>query len=232
MRSCIRGLVRCTGRRGGKTVAIYGEPPEDQTAFTETSARKPLSPYGISKNAADAYTHVYASLYGLQTITLALGNIYGTRLDAQPCPGIIPITATAMLTGNPVTIRGDGRQTRDFVHVDDAVEAFRLACTVPLPLPSTVINIGSGAQTSINDVLDLLEAYLPDHPPRRHVPAMPYEVTRNCLDPRKAAEVLGWKPSIDLPTGISRVVAETLFSTGCDRLQRIAVWVAHTTSKT
>jgi UDP-glucose 4-epimerase len=187
---------------------IYGEMPEGHSVFTESSARQPLSPYGVSKSTADSYTNLYATLYGIQAITLALDNIYGTRLDSQPCADIIPATAMAMLTGHPATIRGDGRQTRDFVHVDDAVEALRLACFTPLPSSPMMVNIGSGVATPINDVVDLLEAHLPNHLPRQYVPALPYEVTRNCLDPRAAAEILGWKPSIDLPTGIARVVAE------------------------
>jgi UDP-glucose 4-epimerase len=185
---------------------VYGEMPEGQSTFTEGSVRQPISPYGVSKNAADSYTKIYARLYGLRTLTLALGNIYGTRLDAQPCPDVIPVTATAMLAGSSASIRGDGRQTRDFVHVDDAVEAFRLACDVPLPVEPAVINIGSGVPISINHVVDLLEAHIPGHRPRQHLPALPYEVTHNGLDPWAAAEILGWKPSIDLPTGIARVV--------------------------
>lgn len=187
---------------------VYGELPHDRSAFTETDPRTPISPYGASKNAADTYTRLYASLHGVRSVTLTLGNIYGTRPDGRACPDVIPRTAVAMLAGLPPTVRGNGEQTRDFVHVDDAVEAFRLACVTSLPTMTADINIGSGTATSVNDVIDLLAVHLPDVPPRRYSPALAYEVTRNCLDRTTAADLLGWEPTIDLPTGIARVVAE------------------------
>jgi UDP-glucose 4-epimerase len=89
-----------------------------------------------------------------------------------------------MLAGLPPTVRGSGEQTRDFVHVDDAVEAFWLACTSPLSKPAVTVNIWTGTAVSVNGVMDLIADHLPDAPPRQYCPALPYEVNRNCLDPR------------------------------------------------
>jgi UDP-glucose 4-epimerase len=206
---------------------IFGELPAGQAGFTEAAARAPISPYGTSKTAADSYAHLYAALYDLRSVVLALGNVYGTRPDGKPCPDVIPQFATTMIAGQAPTVRGDGSQTRDFVHVHDAAEAFRLACLADLPDTTTMINIGSGVETPINDVVRLLAQHLPAAPACRYVAPLPYEVTRNCLHNDTAAALLGWRPLIDLPTGIARVVAELtptrqdLTQAPCD-LERIA----------
>jgi UDP-glucose 4-epimerase len=198
---------------------IYGELPETESGFTETATGAPISPYGVSKKTANAYAQLYGSLFGLRSVVLALGNVYGTRPDGRPCPDVIPQFITSILNGRAPVIRGDGAQTRDFIHVSDAVEAFRLACRAQLPDTTTFINIGSGVPTKVVDVLRMIGEYLHLPVPGEHVSALPYEVIRNCLRTETAGQRLGWRPSISLTAGIAQVITDV---TGRERSASIS----------
>ena len=120
---------------------LYGEPDASELPLKESLPHRPLSPYGVSKKAAIDYLVAYRELHSLEFAALALANVYGPRQDPHGEAGVVAIFAERLLKGEPVTIFGDGEQTRDFVFVDDVVDAFVRAATKGGGL---VCNIGTG----------------------------------------------------------------------------------------
>ena len=134
----------------------------------ESHPHRPLSPYGVSKKAAIDYLVAYRELHALEFCALALANVYGPRQDPHGEAGVVAIFADTLLRGEPVTIFGDGEQTRDFVYVDDVVDAFVRAATRGGGL---VLNIGTGTEVSVNELARVM-ASAPGRQPRRvHAPA-------------------------------------------------------------
>ena len=182
---------------------IYGD---QETYPTVESARvDPRSPYGAAKVCGETYLQVYRSLYGLQTTALALGNVYGPRQDPYGEAGVVSIFASALLEGRPTMIFGDGGATRDYVYVDDVVEAFVLAAgSVGDGLR---LNIGTGHETSIRSLHRLVTEVVerPDTP--TFMPPRAGELNRVGLDNTAARRVLGWRPEVPLPDGLVKTVA-------------------------
>ncbi len=179
---------------------IYGEPTADALPIAEDHDGHPVSPYGAAKRAAEEYLHVYQALYGLDWTSLALGNVYGPRQDPRGEAGVVSIFGARMLAGHGVTIYGDGSQTRDFVYVDDVVQAMmqsmqhgsRLRC-----------NIATGRQTSVSALYDqLVELTGYDQDPY-FAPERPGELAHIALDIRRASRALEWRPWTDLPRGLA-----------------------------
>ena len=176
--------------------ALYGE--TDVLPTPESIPLAPFSPYGASKAAAESYCGLYARLHGLSTLALRFGNVYGPRQDPHGEAGVIAIFAGAAADGRPVTVYGDGSQTRDYVFVGDVVAAFLAAAESDV---TGVVNIGTGVETS---VLELVRA-LGVAP--QFAPARAGEVARSCLDVRRAAELIGWSAAVPLSEGLTRTVA-------------------------
>jgi UDP-glucose 4-epimerase len=174
---------------------IYGEPEE--LPVREAHPQRPLSPYGAAKKAAADYLAVYRELHGLEFTALALANVYGPRQDPFGEAGVVSIFAGKLLAGEECMIFGDGEQTRDFVFVDDVVDAFSRAATKGSGL---LMNIGTGTETSVNELYRTM-ATTP-----RYAPARPGELARSALDPGRAAIHLGWKPWTKLDQGTSAVL--------------------------
>src|SRR5207302_4124018 len=124
---------------------IYGEVEPDRLPVDESHPRHPLSPYGVAKNAFGDYLYAYRELHDLEFTSLALANVYGPRQDPHGEAGVVAIFASPLLEEKPCTIFGDGRQTRDYVYVDDVVDAFARAAERGGGL---TINIGTGRETS------------------------------------------------------------------------------------
>jgi UDP-glucose 4-epimerase len=181
----------------------YGSPttlPTDE----DTSAH-PLSPYAVSKVAGELYMRAYADMYGLAPICLALANVYGPRQDPNGEAGVVTIFGKAMLSGRPTTIYGDGSAIRDYVYVDDVVTAFVCAAEAPIATTGT-FNIGTGVQTTVAELHELIAAEAGAARPPDHAEARAGENQASVLDPTQAAQVLGWKPDTDLTEGIKRTV--------------------------
>ncbi len=181
--------------------AIYGNP--DENPCSEQTPADPISPYGLSKYIAEQYIALFHRLYRLNYTNLRYGNVYGPRQDAEGEAGVIPIFIHAMLEGNRPRIFGEGDQERDFVYVDDIVEANMRAIHGG---NNRTMNIGSGEGTSINRLFELLQADLnfhqeADHRPRRHG-----EVHKIYLDCNEAREHLGWSPQTTLEEGLRKTV--------------------------
>ena len=178
------------------TAAVYGLPEEIPTR--ESCLAAPISPYGASKAAAETYLVLFRRLYGLSSVSLRMANVYGPRQDPDGEAGVVAIFAAAAATGSPAVIYGDGLQTRDYVHVDDAVAGFLAAAESPAVGP---LNISTGRETPVREIAERLGLAI-EPAPRRHG-----EIERSCLDPRKAARLLGWRTHITLGAGLERVRA-------------------------
>lgn len=180
---------------------LYGEP--EKLPVPESHPQRPLSPYGVSKKAACDYLAAYRALHGIEFTALALANIYGPRQDPHGEAGVVAIFAGRLLSGEPCTIFGDGNQTRDFVYVDDVVDAFARAASKGSGL---LMNIGTGAETSVNLLYETMAASAGVSTPAVYAPARPGELARSSLDPSRAGIHLGWKPWTTLPEGTAEVL--------------------------
>jgi UDP-glucose 4-epimerase len=172
---------------------------------TEDTAVHPLSPYAASKVAGEFYMNTYAGMYGLAPISLALANVYGPRQNPHGEAGVVAMFASAMMSGRPTTIYGDGSATRDYVYVGDVVTAFLCAADAPATTTGT-FNIGTGVQTTVAELHRLIAAAVGVVRPPDHAEARTGEIHASALDPTRAGRVLGWKPDIDLTEGIKRTV--------------------------
>ncbi|MEU4244950.1 NAD-dependent epimerase/dehydratase family protein [Actinoplanes sp. NPDC026619] len=185
---------------------VYGEPPPGPRGIAETAPRRPVSPYGASKAAADLYLDVLERTLGVPVTVLLLGNVYGPRLDGELGRDVVSCCVRDVLHGRPPAVCGDGTQTRDFVHVTDVAAAFARARTRGA---GARLNIGSGVETSVNELVGLVCAAAGVPPGKRPVPPRPAEVGRVCLDVSAAARVLGWRPTVPLSEGIARLADRT-----------------------
>ncbi|MSO79707.1 MAG: NAD-dependent epimerase/dehydratase family protein [Acidimicrobiia bacterium] len=185
----------------GSGGTLYGVP--DAMPTREGHPQRPLSPYGVSKKAVGDYLHYFREIHGLEYSVLALANVYGPRQDPHGEAGVIAIFAGKLLAGERPTIFGDGEQTRDFVFVDDVVDAFARAID---KADGLIVNIGSGIETSVQQLFDLMAAATDYPEPARYAPARAGELRRSALDPGRAAIHLGWKPFTTLEEGTTRTV--------------------------
>ena len=181
----------------------YGAPnflPADETVHAD-----PISPCAVSKLAGEFYMRAYAEMYGISPICLALANVYGPRQNPHGEAGVITVFGRAMITDSFATVFGDGTAARDYVYVDDVVDAFVRAAQVPISTTG-VYNIGTGQQTSVTEVHRLVSAAVEGSSSPVYAPGRPGEVHAVALDASKAARELGWMPTIDLVDGIERTV--------------------------
>ena len=197
--------ARAAGSRkvafAGSGGTLYGEPGE--LPVRESHPQHPLSPYGVSKKAAGDYLSAYRDLHGVEFTILALANVYGPRQDPHGEAGVVAIFARLLLSGEQCTVYGDGEQTRDFVYVDDVVDAFSRAATKGDGL---LINVGTGVETSVNELHRTMAATAGVPGPPRYAPARAGELARSALDPGRAAMQLGWKPWTELDEGTAQVL--------------------------
>ncbi len=189
--------------------AIYGDfntPPN-----IETYAKDPESPYAISKLAAEYYLAYYGRLHGLEHVALRFGNVYGPRQDPHGEAGVVAIFCNRILDAQPLTIFGDGLQTRDYVYVGDVARAVFLASTIDIPAAEKVdaraFNIGTGVGTSVVDLAELLQKAAGSDAEILFAPKRPGEQQESFLNIDKAETVLGWKPQMSLADGLAATFA-------------------------
>jgi UDP-glucose 4-epimerase len=180
---------------------LYGD--DAPLPIKESAVQRPLSPYGVSKKAAIDYLTAYRELHELEFTALALANVYGPRQDPHGEAGVVAIFAARLLGGEACTIFGDGEQTRDFVFVDDVVDAFARAATKGGGL---VLNIGTGQETSVNELYRTMASEAGADAAATYAPARPGELRRNALDPGRAGIHIGWKPWTTLADGTNAVL--------------------------
>jgi UDP-glucose 4-epimerase len=190
---------------------LYGEPDDADLPVRESHEHRPLSPYGVSKKAAIDYLVAYRELHSVEFCALALANVYGPRQDPHGEAGVVAIFADRLLRGEPVTIFGDGEQTRDFVFVDDVVDAFVRAATRGGGL---VLNIGTGRELSVNELARTMADEAGSSVPPTYAPARPGELQRSALDPERAGIHLGWSAWTELAPGVRAVLDHVRSRTG------------------
>jgi len=163
----------------------------------------PLNPYALQKYVGELYCKIFSEIYGLPTVSLRYFNVYGPR---QPRKGaytpVIGIFLTQKKTGQPLTITGDGEQTRDFSHVFDVVRANVLAMESDKVGKGEVINVGAGDNHSVNEIAKMMGGETV------HIPARPGEMRDTLADTTRAKELLGWQPEITLEEGIKKLLEE------------------------
>jgi UDP-glucose 4-epimerase len=186
----------------GSGGTLYGVP--EVLPVGEGHSRRPVSPYGVAKKAVGDYLHYYREIQGLDYTVLALANVYGPRQDPHGEAGVVAIFGGKLLAGETPTIFGDGEQTRDFVFVDDVVDAFARARHGGSGL---LANIGTGTETSVNELFAVMARLTGFTDPATYAPARPGELARSALDPKLVGEELGWKPRHTLEEGLDRTLA-------------------------
>lgn len=199
-------LFECARRTDTRVViassaAIYGDPeyvPVDETHRTTAS-----SPYGVTKLATDQYARIYESLYGLPTVSLRYFNAYGPRQRGGAYSGVISTFVEQATAGDPITINGDGTQTRDFVHVDDIVQANLQAATTSHV--GEAINVGTGETVTIRELAELIRDETGSTSSIVHTDPRPGDVEHSCADITKAKDRLGFEPSVPLSSGLKTV---------------------------
>jgi UDP-glucose 4-epimerase len=185
--------------------AIYGDLATPPTV--ESTPKEPDSPYAIAKLAVEHYLSYYTRIHGLDTVVIRFGNVYGPRQDPHGEAGVVAIFCGRVLEGRPLTIFGDGSQTRDYVHVTDVAEAAALVATAKLPpierLDDRAFNIGTGSATSVVDLARAFLAAAGANAPIEFAPKRAGELQDSCLSVDKARSVLGWSPRITLAQGLA-----------------------------
>ncbi|MEN3305703.1 MAG: UDP-glucose 4-epimerase [Micromonosporaceae bacterium] len=184
------------------SVAIYGPPP--RLPVNEDAPANPLSPYAVSKLSAEFYQRQYQQLHGLASTTLVLTNTYGPRQDPHGEAGVIAIFAAAMLAGAPTRIFGDGGNVRDYLYVEDAVDAFVRAADPAAD--GYRLNIGTGHAVTDLD-LNRTMARLAGAPAEpAFAPARLGDLRAMVVDATRAGQLLDWKPAVDLSEGLDRTL--------------------------
>jgi UDP-glucose 4-epimerase len=185
---------------------VYGEPDPAALPIDERYPPRVTNPYGVSKRSAEDYLAALADLHGLEPVSLRLGNVYGPRQDPHGEAGVVAIFCNRLLAGEPVTIFGDGRQTRDYVFVEDVVDAFVAGGQHP-DAPGARVNIGAGVETSVLELYTALREVSGLGGEPEFAPARPGELARIALDSAEAGRVLGWRSRVGLADGLARTWA-------------------------
>ncbi len=183
--------------------AMYGD--TDIIPTPESQLEKPESPYGITKLAIEKYLHFYKKTFGLDYTALRLANVYGPRQNSKGEAGVIAIFCDRMLKNEEVIINGDGKQTRDYLFVDDAIEAAILSLESSLG-KNPVYNLGRGIETSVNEIYKLLVKEIGKDITPQYGPAKKGEQLRSCLDFSKIKKELNWQPRYDLEKGLKETI--------------------------
>jgi UDP-glucose 4-epimerase len=184
--------------------AVYGDLVEPPTA--EGEPKNPQSPYGTAKLSVEYYMGYYARVHGLETVALRYTNVYGPRQDPHGEAGVVAIFCDRLLDRAPLTIFGDGRQTRDYVYVGDVARANLLAARAELPPPadldSRAFNVGTGIETTVLELARILRQASDSRSEVQHAPPRAGEQRRSAVRIDKGGEVLGWRPAMSLERGL------------------------------
>jgi UDP-glucose 4-epimerase len=183
------------------SVAVYGDPVA--LPVTESHPLRPLSPYGLSKWVGERYVELFQHLHGLEFTVLRYANVYGPRQDPHGEAGVVSIFLSRMLAGEPVTIYGDGEQTRDFVYVKDVAVANLCALERG---DGGIYNVSTGRATSVNHLFHVLAEMTSYHQAPHHGPPRRGDVRHSVLDPARAQTELGWRAEMALAEGLAQTV--------------------------
>jgi UDP-glucose 4-epimerase len=187
---------------------VYGDPAVIPTP--ETAPKLPISPYGVSKLAGEYYMRALASLRGFEGVTMRYANVFGPRQDPKSEAGVVSIFVSRLLAGRPLTIFGDGRQTRDYVFVKDVARANLLASSVPLPdngdFDAYAFNIATSIQRNVLELAKSVGEVMGRKPEVEFSEPRPGELSRSALDVAKAKSGLAWSPKYLFEDGLRELV--------------------------
>ena len=187
---------------------VYGDP--DVVPTPETAPKAPISPYGVSKLAGEYYMRALAALRGFEVVAMRYANVFGPRQDPKSEAGVVSIFVSRLLEQRPLTVFGDGKQTRDYVFVRDVARANVLASTAAVPAGSTIddtaFNIATARQTNVLELAELVGKVMAQKPVIEMAPARPGELYRSSLDISKAGKMLGWRPEFGFAEGLPQLV--------------------------
>lgn len=181
--------------------AVYGEAKIIPTP--ENYPTQPVSPYGIEKLIFEHYLGFYKKEYGLDYLILRFANVYGSRQNSRGEAGVIAIFCDKMINGGESLINGDGKQTRDFVFIEDIIRVNVLGVQKN---KNGIFNIGTGVETDINDIFRKLKGLFNLEIKEIHAPEKQGEQKRSCLDSKKAKVELGWQPKYSLNKGLKKTL--------------------------
>lgn len=198
-------IVRVASKLGVRTAfastggALYGEDAPIPTP--ESYVPKPLSPYGASKLAAEAYVGTLERFHGVAHTVLRLGNVYGPRQNPHGEAGVVAIFSERLLRDQPPVVFGKGKPTRDYVHVSDIARAFVLVAETEV---AGTFNVGRGKELSVLELLDVIREASGKKMEPKHEPLRPGELTRSAIDSTAAAHTFGWRPEVDPQDGLAQ----------------------------
>jgi len=184
------------------SAAEIGEP--SYLPVDEDHPSLPLSPYGLSKHTIKEYLMLYNKLYGLKYTVLRYSNVYGPRQNHLGEGGVVAVFTSKLLANESITIFGDGKQTRDFIYVEDAAEATLRALETG---KNTCYNVGTGTETSVNDLLELLKGITETKLEPIYAPERSGDISRSVFAVTKIEKELGWRATTMLKEGLSRSIA-------------------------
>ena len=185
--------------------SVYGDTPT--LPKREDMTPSPRSPYAVQKLTGENYLRIFWQLYGLETISLRYFNVFGPRQDPQSqYAAVIPRFITAILKDEPPTIYGDGKQTRDFSHVENVIDANLAACTAPNEALGETFNIACGGRISLLELVDTISAIAGKKVEAQFEKPRPGDVRDSQADITKAKKLLGWTPRVDFREGIEKAV--------------------------
>lgn len=200
-------LLECARRADARVVlsssaAVYG--PPESVPVRESDQKAPQSPYGVQKLAADRYARLYHDLYGLETVALRYFNAYGPRQTGGDYASVIPTFAKQARRGEPITVHGDGEQTRDFVHVSDVVQAnLRAAVTDAV---GEAYNVGTGDSVTIAELAELIRSLAGSESSVVTTDGRPGDIDRSEADISKAVSQLDYEPTVALEDGLVELI--------------------------
>lgn len=208
-------LLEGAGEGGVKRVifassggVVYGDPEIIPTP--ETAPKMPISPYGVSKLAGEYYLRALAALRGFQGIAMRYANVFGPRQDPKSESGVVSIFVSRLLANQPLSVFGDGRQTRDYVFVRDVARANVLASALTAlkdgDFDAPAFNIATSVQRSVLDLASSAGDVMGQKPKLEFAPPRPGELVRSALDIGKAKRVLGWSPQYQFEDGLRELV--------------------------
>ena len=186
------------------SAAVYGE--SDALPLVEETSLQPKSAYAVSKRVNEMYAELFTGAFGFEVVALRYFNVYGPRQRPDSMyAAAVPIFARRLLDGRPVTVFGDGGQTRDLINVHDVVRANLIASEHP-HAAGKVFNICTGVETPLLDLLDIMYELLPDSPNHEFAPPRPGDIYRSIGSPQKAAGEIGFRAEVSLVDGLKETV--------------------------
>lgn len=187
---------------------VYGNP--DRIPTPESAPKQPVSPYGVSKLSGEHYLRALGDLHGFEGVALRYANVCGPRQDPKSEAGVVSIFVSRLLAGKPLSVFGDGKQTRDYVSVKDVARANVLASTATLASgddhDTRAFNIATGVERSVLELAEAVGRVVGRKPELQMEAARPGEILRSALDIRKAAAALGWRPEVVFDDGLAMLM--------------------------